>query len=59
MPSLSPRLKQQLLAASSTALRLLNGVNDLRISFDILHKPLPAMPYMISIIEHTQMQTNN
>ena len=38
MPSLSPRLKQQLLATSSTALRLLNGVKDLIISFDLLHK---------------------
>ena len=38
MPSLSPVLKQQVLAASSRALRLLNNTSGLRTSYEQLHK---------------------
>ena len=55
MPSLSPGLKQNILAASANALKLLNNVNDLRISYKQLHKPhkratpMNLMKYRISI----------
>ena len=55
MQSLSPALKQHLLAASSMALRLLNNRSDLRISYDQLHKihkratPINVMKYRQSI----------
>ena len=38
MPSLSPILKQHVLAASVNALKLLNNVLDLKILHDQLHK---------------------
>ena len=55
MPSLSPILKQHILAASSYALKLLNNKSDLRISYDELHKlhnralPMDMMKYRLSI----------
>ena len=55
MPSLSPILKQHLLAASANALKLLNNVKDLRISYNQLHKfharanPMDMMKYRLSI----------
>ena len=55
MPSLSPVLKQQLLSASTRALKLLNNYSDLRISFDQQHKlqgratPNEIMKYKLSI----------
>ena len=55
MPSISPRLKQQLLSASANALRLLNNISDLRLSFDQLHNihkranPTKMMQYRLSI----------
>ena len=58
MPSLSPALKQQLLAASTRALKLLNNRSDLRISYDQQHKlqgratPMEMMRYRLSIQLH-------
>ena len=55
MPSLSPALKQHLLAASAWALKLLGNRNDLMISYDDLHKfhkratPMNVMKYRLSI----------
>ena len=55
MPSLSPILKQHLLAASANTLKLLNNVKDLRISYNQLHKfhtranPMDMMKYRLSI----------
>ena len=55
MPSLSPALKQHLLAASAWALKLLGNRNDLMISYDDLHKfhkratPTNVMKYRLSI----------
>ena len=55
LPSLSPLLKKQLLAASSRALNLMNNRSDLRISFERLHKiqgratPVSMMKYRLSI----------
>ena len=55
MPSLSPVLKQQVLAASARALRLLNNTSDLRTSYEQLHKlqgratPTNMMKYRLSI----------
>ena len=48
-------LKQNILAASANALKLLNNVNDLRISYKQLHKPhkratpMNPMKYRVSI----------
>ena len=58
MPSLSPVLKQQLLSASTRALKLMNNHSDLRISFDQQHKlqgratPNEIMRYRLSIQLH-------
>ena len=55
MPSLNPRSKQQLLAASSNALKILNNQSDLMISYEQLHKmhkraaPTQMMKYRLSI----------
>ena len=55
MPSISPRLKQQLLSASANALRPLNNVSDLQLSFEQLHtihkraNPSKMMQYRMSI----------
>ena len=53
--SLSPALKQQLLSASATALRILNNQTDIRVSYDQLHRfhtratPTNVMKYRQSI----------
>ena len=55
MSSQSSGLKQNILAASANALKLLNNVNDLRISYKQLHKPhkratpMNPMKYRVSI----------
>ena len=64
MPSLSPVLKQQLLSASTRALKLLNNYSDLRISFDQQHKlqgratPNEIMKYKLSIQLYNGTQQN-
>ena len=58
MPSLSPLLKQQLLAASTRALKLISNITDLRISYEQQHKiqgratPMQMMRYRLSIQVH-------
>ena len=55
MNSLSPALKQHILAASSNALRLLNNIQDMKISYEQIHKvhkratPMDIMKYRLSI----------
>ena len=55
MSSLAPILKQHLLSASASALKLLNNVSDLRVSYDQLHKahkrapPIQMMKFRLSI----------
>ena len=55
LPSLSRVLKQHVLSASANALRMLNGVSDLRLSYEQLHKiqkranPQDVMRYKLSI----------
>ena len=55
LPSLSPFLKQHLLAASANALKTLNNCRDLQISYDQLHRlhkratPTGMMKYRLSI----------
>ena len=65
VPSLSPVLKQHVLAASSNALKLLNNVKDLPVSFDQLHKihkralPMNMMKYRLSITVYKECNNWN
>ena len=65
LPSLSPVLKQQLLSASTRALKLLNNHSDPRISLDQHHKlqgratPNEIMRYRLSIQLHKLYNGNH